>query len=695
MTIFNERGGEIALGNASSAAPRVFALRDGGFVTTSVNSFQQYDAFGSPVGQKISFPIPGPFSKQSPAGVLVSKDGVVAYIIASADQGGTTGFEISYFDLNGQTTGVSGLLFSNGPSGRSQEFDIDDTGTVFVARTVRDELGSLSNSDVAFSQVNQKRFIVTTKVNALTDGTQDVVDVISLPGGAKLVTFESSASTSTLARFMDQNGNPSGREFAIGPSVNGNIKVVYADGNLTSAYFDPTSQKLTFARYDTGGQFLGKASDASLDQSFTSSGQTVSRVISDVDVLPDGRYLVSFEEPRSSGGNETGSDSILRIYDLTGLAQQTAVQVGAPILLDNVATGKGPTAAVLANGDVVTSWYEGGDLGNPGVVAKAQIFDVVANSPTNDVFSFFGGPGSVNVFDAGIGIDHAVTQLPTLGRGFFQRNGSDHDSQVTRLYENFLGRTPDKGGFDYWVGRLDAGESLLDVARSFADSSEFRSVWGNPASNQDFVSLAYQKMFGRTADAGGLQYWTGEVSTSSRLEVLLRLSEAEVSGVSSWIVGGSPGASNDGPSILTNVERVVFADGIVALDTGRGEHAGEALRMYDTAFNRVADRGGLTYWTRQLDAGLSLEAMAQAFINSAEGTDLRTASNTDFVKALYQRGLEREADSGGLTYWVGRVAADGKAAVLAEISESAEHFELLQNQIATPVILDRYTIPGV
>ena len=49
----------------------------------------------------------------------------------------------------------------------------------------------------------------------------------------------------------------------------------------------------------------------------------------------------------------------------------------------------------------------------------------------------------------------------------------------------------------------------------------------------------------------------------------------------------------------------------------------------------------------------------------------------------------------GISYWVGRVAADGKAAVLAEISESAEHFQLLQDQTTTPVILDRYTIPGV
>mgnify|MGYP001810015378 FL=1 len=91
---------------------------------------------------------------------------------------------------------------------------------------------------------------------------------------------------------------------------------------------------------------------------------------------------------------------------------------------------------------------------------------------------------------------------------------------------------------------------------------------------------------------------------------------------------------------------------------------------------------------------MALEDVAASFIASAEGTDLRNASNADFVKLLYQRGLDRPADAGGLQYWTGRVAADGKATVLAEMSESAEHVDIVDPKMPETLILDRYTIPG-
>jgi hypothetical protein len=127
---------------------------------------------------------------------------------------------------------------------------------------------------------------------------------------------------------------------------------------------------------------------------------------------------------------------------------------------------------------------------------------------------------------------------------------------------------------------------------------------------------------------------------------------------------------------LTNVERLVFADGgAYALDIDG--NAGTAYRIYQAAFNRTPDTTGLGFWINALDHGQTATSMAQGFVNSAEfqqayGT---APANLDLVTKFYQNILHRAPDSGGLNFWVD--ALNGHAAsvpdVLAAISESAEN----------------------
>jgi len=62
--------------------------------------------------------------------------------------------------------------------------------------------------------------------------------------------------------------------------------------------------------------------------------------------------------------------------------------------------------------------------------------------------------------------------------------------------------------------------------------------------------------------------------------------------------------------------RLIFADTAVALDLDG--NAGMAYRLYQAAFNRQPDLGGLGYWINALDSGFSLQQVSQDFINSAE-----------------------------------------------------------------------------
>jgi hypothetical protein len=128
-------------------------------------------------------------------------------------------------------------------------------------------------------------------------------------------------------------------------------------------------------------------------------------------------------------------------------------------------------------------------------------------------------------------------------------------------------------------------------------------------------------------------------------------------------------------SHLTNVERIVFADATVALDfDGNG---GQAYRLYQAAFNRTPDAGGLGFWIHALDSGMSLKTVAEGFVSSNEYKAAYGAgpSNLDLVTQFYQNILHRAPESGGRDFWVG--VLDNKAAsvpdVLAAISESNEN----------------------
>ena len=93
--------------------------------------------------------------------------------------------------------------------------------------------------------------------------------------------------------------------------------------------------------------------------------------------------------------------------------------------------------------------------------------------------------------------------------------------QIARLYVATLNRAPDKGGFDYWLGRLRAGQSLESIADGFLGSSEFLGDTSS-LSNTAFITLLYQNVFIRNPDASGLRYWVSQLDGGlSRANVLV------------------------------------------------------------------------------------------------------------------------------------------------------------------------------
>ncbi|MCX7271753.1 MAG: choice-of-anchor L domain-containing protein, partial [Burkholderiales bacterium] len=72
----------------------------------------------------------------------------------------------------------------------------------------------------------------------------------------------------------------------------------------------------------------------------------------------------------------------------------------------------------------------------------------------------------------------------------------------------------------------------------------------------------------------------------------------------------------EGTDDLHDVERAVFSDGAVGFDiAGTG---GKAYRLYQAAFDRVPDEGGVGFWMYYIDRGFSLVDAAANFMTSTE-----------------------------------------------------------------------------
>jgi hypothetical protein len=100
------------------------------------------------------------------------------------------------------------------------------------------------------------------------------------------------------------------------------------------------------------------------------------------------------------------------------------------------------------------------------------------------------------------------------------------EQQVAIAYTTFFGRGADAAGFAFWVDQFHSGLPRLGpagvfsaIADSFAASAEAKALYpfldhAQVATDVEiggFLDSVYTNLFNRSADAGGLAYWTGQV----------------------------------------------------------------------------------------------------------------------------------------------------------------------------------------
>lgn len=83
---------------------------------------------------------------------------------------------------------------------------------------------------------------------------------------------------------------------------------------------------------------------------------------------------------------------------------------------------------------------------------------------------------------------------------------------VERMYTKCLGRTADPTGTDFWTNELVKGAEGSAIAANFFTSEEYRNKHLPKA---EFIETLYQTFFDRAGDAGGLEYWIGEMESGT------------------------------------------------------------------------------------------------------------------------------------------------------------------------------------
>ena len=99
---------------------------------------------------------------------------------------------------------------------------------------------------------------------------------------------------------------------------------------------------------------------------------------------------------------------------------------------------------------------------------------------------------------------------------------------------------------------------------------------------------------------------------------------------------------------------------------------------YNASFKRLPDPDGLRYWIDKYSSGVDdLRAVASSFIASGEFKERygNNVSDSSYVNTLYKNVLGRDADTGGLNYWLGQLnsGAETRYEVLLGFAESAEN----------------------
>ena len=143
---------------------------------------------------------------------------------------------------------------------------------------------------------------------------------------------------------------------------------------------------------------------------------------------------------------------------------------------------------------------------------------------------------------------------------------------------------------------------------------------------------------------------------------------------------------------FTGIERAEMVDARVEYTAS--SDAALVDRLYNALLGREGDSLGAARWTAMVEQGMSQAALAEAFLNSAEGSAaLGSLDDAGFVRKMYTSMLGREAGEAEVSARVQSLAAGTtRGEVAADMAVAAEAFSADTGGAANGVLVANYNV---
>ena len=268
-----------------------------------------------------------------------------------------------------------------------------------------------------------------------------------------------------------------------------------ADGALVLRAFDPAGRQQTALVIDTAG-LAGGARLEVVDVDFAA-------------VVGKGEVLA-----RGDGVILAGDGASQHFTVGTGASSQVFAGGGADVLSFGLPADPGSATARTSARIIATdssTLLHGGQAQDTATFSGARAdFDVVAHNGYVVVSSKAAPQSTALVVN--------VEQLQ-FSDGVVAIDNGAHLTTLAGMYQTVLGRQADLGGFEFWADRHDEGVSWGAIALAMIDSNE--RLAGQAGFNGEAahdVGLLYQALFDRAADAQGMAHWLGVMEDGMDLE---------------------------------------------------------------------------------------------------------------------------------------------------------------------------------
>lgn len=196
---------------------------------------------------------------------------------------------------------------------------------------------------------------------------------------------------------------------------------------------------------------------------------------------------------------------------------------------------------------------------------------------------------------------------------------------VTNIYIQILARLPDPAGLDFWVTQLQAGMSIADIRKFFANSDESKA----------YITNLYNIYLARNPSGAEL---------------------------------------NVAINIMVAGKSIVDAEAVIIQARQSDPNVLFVARLYVSALGRQEDAAGFSYWVNLIRANRTaqtLKAVTKDFLLSPEFVN-RKLSDSAFLDAIYLSILGRLPDAAGKEFWLGKLAEGVTREVIIDVFLSVD-----------------------